>query len=236
MIYINRTDASNKFWSYEPQGNNVLVKWGRVGTTGQSKLHTFGSTHERDRYINNIVSEKEDKGYKVVTEEKLNEESETAKTLGIQWKINRTEWVEKYDKGLQIIPKYNQQVYIEVLNSWTKERLHFLMNKTDSLELANVVEKSGAITFGRAQSAASELVGAIREYLRRLSRKVQEVVISKFGAMGVRKLDLGEEDEETFISQPGFKDVIASVSGSDSGASVQVLTKFASLGNRVLDL
>ncbi|MDZ4833219.1 MAG: DNA ligase [Candidatus Melainabacteria bacterium] len=56
-------DASSKFWSIWRTGSDVTVKYGKIGSKGQEKVKSFNDEAEANKYYNEIVGEKTDKGY-----------------------------------------------------------------------------------------------------------------------------------------------------------------------------
>ncbi|GAA3350926.1 hypothetical protein GCM10020358_78680 [Amorphoplanes nipponensis] len=55
--------ASKKFWEVDQDGTEVTVRWGRVGTTGQTKVKSFGSAAEAAAHEGKLIAEKIRKGY-----------------------------------------------------------------------------------------------------------------------------------------------------------------------------
>jgi predicted DNA-binding WGR domain protein len=242
-IYHCNEAHHNKYWEYTEIGSDkVQIRWGRVGEDGQSQTKEFGSHSERDRFITKKVAEKEAKGYKLVTTDQLQQEVQTAQDLGTQNKIAKIQWVSRMGNTLTHIGNYDptKYVYVEVLNSWSKDTTRILLSKTDSLILDGEIEEEGRkIKFGRADAAYGEghkFVEAVRGYLKRLYSQVKAVVSVKFAALGARKLSFGDDEEEdkTWDNTPAMAEVYASV--ADKGASQQVVAKFAAMGCRVLDL
>lgn len=226
----------NKRWSYEIQGNSVIVKWGRVGLDGQSKTHNFNSSYERDSFISDKVAEKMKKGYKEVTQEKLEDEIKTAQDLGTQYKISRMEWVDKKGSKLSIISNYDptRWIYVEILNSWSKEVVRLVFNKTESFQASGgIMESNRVITCDGLTTSYSGFVDAVRRYLKRLYAKVQQIVTTKFAAVGVRKIDFGGDEDEDVPDVP--QQELFELVG-DSGASTQVISKFGAMGKRFLDI
>lgn len=70
MRYEYRGGGSNKYWEiFQPMTINddwvVDVRFGRIGTSGQSHRKVFGSKWSADRYYDSKVEEKLRKGYHV---------------------------------------------------------------------------------------------------------------------------------------------------------------------------
>jgi predicted DNA-binding WGR domain protein len=242
-MYLNQTDVHNKFWSYEVIGNDVLVKWGRVGLVGESQVKEFSSDSAQQKFIADKVREKEKKGYKLVTQEKIKQETQTAKELGWQYKIQRIKWAGKFGNKISFISEYDptKWVYVEIMDSWKKDIVRLLLSKSESYTLeGDIKEDSETIKFRDAQLAHNggmQFVEAVRNHLKRLYEKVAAIVIQKFAAMGVRKLNLGdgiENDTTQKQDSATMFDIYNEV--GDSGASNQVIAQFASLGKRKLDL
>jgi len=236
-IYHCTESKSNKRWSFTIQGNDVLVKFGRIGLAGQEKLHSFSNAGARDEFIADKVAEKMKKGYKEINKEKLSEEIETAQDLGTQFKFNRIEWVDKKNKTLSITTNYDPSrfVYVEVLNSWSKEVIRLLLGKNETYKIDGVSESDRIIECASIFASTDSFAGAARRYLQRLSKKVQAVVIIKLAALGVRKLNLDDEDDAEGVSQvtaaPDLNELV-----NESGASSQVISRFAGLGKRLLNI
>lgn len=55
--------ASAKFWEIGRDGSEVTVRWGRVGTRGQSKVKTFDNAGSATAHETRLVAEKTSKGY-----------------------------------------------------------------------------------------------------------------------------------------------------------------------------
>lgn len=55
--------SSSKFWSIKMHGNDVTVKYGRIGTSGQEKTKSFPSSSAAKKYYDEIIDEKVEKGY-----------------------------------------------------------------------------------------------------------------------------------------------------------------------------
>ena len=234
-IYICKESSSNKFWSYEDQGNSVLVKWGRLGLAGQSKTHSFVSMAEKRRFLDKKIREKTRKGYALSDEQKKKKEEKIAKLMGHQHKIQRMQWVDykKKAKKLRFILNYDPKryVYVEVINSWNKEVHRLLLSKDESYAIEGVAEADRVIEFSYASMPDSAFVNGVREALKELARKVAEVV-QRFAAVGVRKLSLGDDDDDEV--EPIALDIYEQV--GETSASKQVISRFAAMGARTLDL
>jgi predicted DNA-binding WGR domain protein len=55
--------TSSKFWEVEVVGSTVKVRWGRIGTEGQSKDHAHRSAAEASEHALKLTAEKVKKGY-----------------------------------------------------------------------------------------------------------------------------------------------------------------------------
>lgn len=67
-IFINTRGTSNKFWAVTPRTNAhgmfADVRWGRIGSAGQSKTHGFPSLASMTAWINMMIDSKLNKGYR----------------------------------------------------------------------------------------------------------------------------------------------------------------------------
>jgi len=238
VIYTNTEGNSNKFWSYEIDSNHTTtIKWGRVGSTNSQQVKKFSSSYAAQNFIDSKIAEKTKKGYKKVTKAKLNEEVKTANALGVQNKIKRLLFVGKKDKELNQLDKYDpkQFVYVEVLNSWSKEMHRILLSKENSWWIeGGISEANRSITFGKINAASNnhEFITAVRDILKKFSEAVVEALKSvNFAALGVRNLF---DDDSKVAEQPNVKEALASVESSAFDPSV--VSRFASMGARVLEL
>ncbi|MFD7256666.1 WGR and DUF4132 domain-containing protein [Streptomyces sp. NPDC059874] len=55
--------GSAKFWEAEAEGTSVTVRFGRTGTTGQTRVKEFGSAADAQSHLVKSIAEKERKGY-----------------------------------------------------------------------------------------------------------------------------------------------------------------------------
>ena len=58
--------TSRKFWEVERKGNDVFVRFGRMGSQGQVKKHQFGDELRAIKFVRTKVGQKLDKGYREV--------------------------------------------------------------------------------------------------------------------------------------------------------------------------
>jgi predicted DNA-binding WGR domain protein len=59
--------SSNKFWESTVSDNQVVVRYGRNGTNGQTITKTFPNDQAAERHANRLVAQKLGKGYVEVT-------------------------------------------------------------------------------------------------------------------------------------------------------------------------
>lgn len=62
FTYVGGT--SRKFWEIERRGSTVTVRFGRIGTQGQTKTYTFPTEQRATVFARRKISEKLDKGYR----------------------------------------------------------------------------------------------------------------------------------------------------------------------------
>jgi predicted DNA-binding WGR domain protein len=239
-IYICQEKQHNKSWEYTINGLTVTYEYGRVGSTLVKKVKTYSSTFARDKEIAAKIRNKTSakKGYVLADEKKIKEETKTARQLGIQNKISRMDFVSLKGNKITKISSYDPKkyVYVEVLNSWKKTITRLLLSKTDSYELTGgVTEANRTITFGRKTPTGGNFVTAVRGVLRRLSEQLVEVIKTiKFAAVGARKLFDDDDDDSAPLPTQSLNLALAQV--DSAGVDSAVVSKFASMGARVLDL
>lgn len=59
-------DKSSKFWEVEQAGTDLNIRWGKIGTTGQSQTKPFADETKAQAAMNKLISEKTGKGYNEV--------------------------------------------------------------------------------------------------------------------------------------------------------------------------
>lgn len=236
VIYICNADQSNKFWSYELSGNSVTTKWGRIGGTSDDNTKKFGSPMAAQKFIDTKVREKEKKGYKLASKEKLKEEVSTANALGVQNKIKEIKWVSKKGNELNQLNSYDpkQYVYVEVLNSWSKDITRLLLSRDQTWMVDGGVSMSGGtITCNKIYELTYEhtFASAVRDLLKKMATTVATALKSvKFGALGVRSIFDDESETPTPVVQEALNTI------DSAGFEPGVIRKFAALGFRSLDL
>jgi predicted DNA-binding WGR domain protein len=68
LICVDITENHNKFWSaWVLENGDLLVEYGRVGQTGQSKRHAIGHINAATNKMNTLIKQKQAKGYQVAT-------------------------------------------------------------------------------------------------------------------------------------------------------------------------
>lgn len=58
--------TASKFWEIEPSGAELNIRWGRIGTAGQSQTKSFADEAKATAALTKLVNEKTGKGYKEV--------------------------------------------------------------------------------------------------------------------------------------------------------------------------
>ena len=59
--------SSSKFWEVVADGENLTVRFGRIGTSGQTKTKSFASAAAAEKERDKLIKEKTGKGYAEVT-------------------------------------------------------------------------------------------------------------------------------------------------------------------------
>ena len=58
--------SSSKFWEVTAKDNAVTVRYGRIGTDGQTQTKSFGDTAASQKHADKLIAEKLKKGYSEV--------------------------------------------------------------------------------------------------------------------------------------------------------------------------
>jgi predicted DNA-binding WGR domain protein len=72
--------SSSKFWEVEPSGTTLSVRWGRIGTAGQSQEKAYPSEAAAEDALAKLVAEKTKKGYVEVESVTRSSSSSTSST------------------------------------------------------------------------------------------------------------------------------------------------------------
>ncbi len=57
-------DKSSKFWEIAQNGTDVTVRFGKIGTNGQTQTKSFADADAATKHAEKLVEEKTGKGYK----------------------------------------------------------------------------------------------------------------------------------------------------------------------------
>ena len=234
--YLHQDGKHNKLWRYTIDGMSVNIEYGRLGQTLRNQTKNFSSAAERDRFIAGKIREKTRKGYALADNTKVEQEQETAKDLGSQYKISKMIFVAQKGNKLIRLAGYDPKkfVYVEILNSWKKTITRLLLNKEQSYMISGGVTETGTtITYGNKTLTNSRFITGVRKVLRRLSQQVVEAIQTvSFAAAGTRKLF--DDDGDGASESPTMTELLANV--DCAGVDTSVVTKFAAMGARVLEL
>ena len=55
--------TSSKFWEVSQTENAMTTRWGRIGSSGQSKTKTFADEHAAAKSMAKLIAEKTNEGY-----------------------------------------------------------------------------------------------------------------------------------------------------------------------------
>ena len=55
--------SSAKFWEISVNGNDVTVRYGRIGTSGQEQTKSFSDAEKAKKHAHKLIAEKTGKGY-----------------------------------------------------------------------------------------------------------------------------------------------------------------------------
>ena len=233
VIYTCAEKQHNKVWSADTDGLQVTIEWGRIGDDPQQQIKTFGSDFELQTFLNKKIQEKLKKGYKLSSDKELDKQVDIAAKLGRKNKITKMEFVSR--KGtfsFPILTAYDPDrwVYLEVMDSWSKEVNRFVISKTESYRMIDVSFEDRMIECGSLGSDGT-WGRTLRDVLQLLMAQISVIVTRKLGALGVRRLNLGGNDiPSSDVVQEVFTEMQV------SAVSEQVFSKLAGLGTRKLAL
>jgi len=108
-IVVQQAGNHNKFWAayWDETSGNVYVRWGRLGTKGQSQVKHFGSNYAAANFIDGKYHEKRRKGYRdtdeagqKITHARFDEMCTEAAIVGTSNKCHKLQWVELTETGV----------------------------------------------------------------------------------------------------------------------------------------
>lgn len=162
-ILINSDEEHNKFWAarQDPKTHTTYVRWGRLGTKGQSQTKSFSSEYAAESFLSTKYHEKKRKGYTEVKTNEFNQRATEAAILGSANKCGFMEWaklISSNDEVLVVQPISIEELYkpdcIPVMMAGITTR------KGGEYELALALDKTYKVT------------GASYAYQKSRSRKV----------------------------------------------------------------
>jgi predicted DNA-binding WGR domain protein len=124
QVLIQQEENHNKFWAavVDEKTFKASIRWGRLGTKGQSQEKDFTTSWEAANFIDTKLREKRRKGYEPITKSAFDKLCIQSAIVGTANKCNQFEWVEiKGDNYFVTIddnrlqnPDCNPGVYVEV--------------------------------------------------------------------------------------------------------------------------
>lgn len=100
-ILVYDADNSNKFWAAQMDKKTfkVTIRWGRLGTKGQSQEKDFAGEYAAGRFIESKMGEKTRKGYRPIEKKKFDELVIQSAIVGTSNKCRNFRWVEITDES-----------------------------------------------------------------------------------------------------------------------------------------
>ena len=69
LHFENKEPGHNKFWEVYHHNEQLITKWGRIGSLGTRKEQSFGNLiFAAEKYMQKLIKEKLSKGYKSIGE------------------------------------------------------------------------------------------------------------------------------------------------------------------------
>jgi len=83
--YEFREGSSHKFWEVSVNGDELTVRFGKIGTAGQTKTKTFASAAAAEKEKSKLIKEKTGKGYVAAGSTALLEARSNMSITGTPW-------------------------------------------------------------------------------------------------------------------------------------------------------
>ena len=87
-VFVYQDFKSQKFWSIDVRGTDVIVNYGKLGTDGQTQVKNFSSAGEAEKAAGKLIAEKTKKGY-----------VETLEEVAKEMKVEAKKYALSYDEG-----------------------------------------------------------------------------------------------------------------------------------------
>ena len=84
-VFVYQDFKSQKFWSIDVRGTDVIVNYGKLGTDGQTQVKNFSSAGEAEKAAGKLIAEKTKKGYVETLEEIAKEMKVEAKKYALSY-------------------------------------------------------------------------------------------------------------------------------------------------------
>jgi predicted DNA-binding WGR domain protein len=121
-IVVQQGAGHNKFWAawYDDATNQVYIRWGRLGTKGQSQTKSFGSSYAAANFIDGKYHEKRRKGYRETDSDgnqidhaRFEMMCTEAAIVGTSNKCHKMQWVElsQTDDTINFTPISDDRLY-----------------------------------------------------------------------------------------------------------------------------
>src|SRR3990167_990236 len=68
LYFENKEHGHNKFWEVYHHNEQLITKWGRIGSRGTKKTNSFGNHFAAEKYMQKLIKKKLSKGYKSISE------------------------------------------------------------------------------------------------------------------------------------------------------------------------
>lgn len=125
-ILVQQENEHNKFWTSQMDEKTfkVVIRWGRLGTKGQSQEKEFSDSYGAINFIRGKMGEKTRKGYRPIDKKKFDELCIQSAIVGSSNKCRQFQWVEitnpkeltfhKITEERLANPECNPGIYVEI--------------------------------------------------------------------------------------------------------------------------
>lgn len=110
-VFVFQDFKSQKFWSVDVQGTDVVVNYGKLGTDGQTQVKNFASAAEAEKAAAKLIAEKTKKGYVETAEETAREMKPEAKRFALTY--------DEFEAGMTLLDKILKDKKLETYKQLT---------------------------------------------------------------------------------------------------------------------
>jgi len=238
--YEFKDKTSSKFWEITVKGSTVTVRYGKIGTDGQTTVKNFDSVEEAAKYADKVKAEKIKKGYRKQSVTDTPRSVIGNPSSKYQGKIfffegkttlfsEEQKWEALIFHGASSLPKLSKQVdFIVQLSGDTRLSAREKQGKTILSEMDFISDVLFTVTQAPDTTPTSGDVGGTSVRKKKVGAKTISIAKAELGSFLTRAKNIPERRVFTMVFvDPGDVD-------ADGGVAVRALFCYAKVGRHIV--